>query len=198
MNAHPGNSKDEAKLVREAFRGDAVSFQRLVELHQSAVFNLCLRFVGPSDAEDLAQETFIRAFLHREKFTPDRAILPWLLTVARHLCIDKVRGARHTADIDDAAVQAASNEPGPDAALSQKQQAALLQELMMSLPEGQREALMLADVEELSYQETADVLQVPIGTVMTWLHRGRSRLKELFVKKQLRRPALFAVKGGKA
>ena len=188
---------EEPKLIRKAFRGDAAAFQTLVETHQSAVYNLCFRFVGPADAEDFAQETFIRAFLHKEKFQQDRPVLPWLLTVARNLCIDKVRGRRYTASIDDTAVQVASNEPGPDAEIHRKQQAALLSEMMQSLPEGQREALMLTDVEDLTYQETADVLDVPIGTVMTWLHRGRAKLKETFVRREKQTEHRFFIEGVK-
>ena len=197
MREGAARNLEEPRLIREAFRGDATAFQTLVETHQSAVYNLCLRFTGPSDAEDLAQETFIRAFLHKEKFQPDRPVLPWLLTVARNLCIDKVRSRRYTAPIDDAAVQAVSKDPGPDTEMGRKQQAALLSELMQSLPEGQREALMLTDVEELSYQETADVLNVPIGTVMTWLHRGRAKLKDLFVRREKQAEHRFFTEGVK-
>lgn len=147
------------------------------------------------DAEDAAQETFIRAFLHKDKFSPDRAVRPWLLTVARHLCLDRIRAAKRMEPFDSPHLNIASDDPSPHDALSQKQQLALIQELMATLPEGQREAVMLADAEDLSYQETADVLEVPIGTVMTWLHRGRARLKDLIIKKQKQHSRIFSVKG---
>lgn len=171
-------------LVRAALRGDAASFRQLVEKHQKPVYNLCLRYVGASDAEDVAQEAFIRAFVHKDKFDPKRSVLPWLLTVARNLCIDKLREKKPLISFDVSASDAASNELFPDEILSEKQQLFLLTQLLQSLPEGQREAVMLTDVEELSYRETADVLQVPLGTVMTWLHRGRARLRDLFIKRQ--------------
>jgi RNA polymerase sigma-70 factor (ECF subfamily) len=177
-------------MVRRAFKGDADSFRQLVLEYQGPVYNMCVRYVGLSEAEDIAQETFIRAFLNKEKFDPNRAVLPWLFTVARNLCIDRIRQTRRETPFESASadglMEPAADGPAPEDVISDRQLLGMVEETLQSLPEGRREALMLVDVEGMSYQETADILKVPIGTVMTWLHRGRERLRELLAKRQNR------------
>ena len=172
-------SDDERLLARAAVAGDPRAFGEIVERHKVAVFGVCRRYVGGTDAQDLAQETFVRAFVNREQFDPARPIRPWLLTIARNLCIDRLRSSE----------QRQRSEPDmsvfPDRTISAeqevagRQQLALLRRGLAELPEGQREAIAMYHRDGLSYREMSEVLGVPIGTVMTWLHRGRKRLREL-------------------
>jgi RNA polymerase sigma-70 factor, ECF subfamily len=167
---------EDRDLARRARDGDERAFGLLVERFQDPVYRLCSRFVGASEAEDLTQETFVRAFVHAGSYDPARPMLPWLLAIARRLCLDRLRKAKPDL-VEDTTV---FDDGGPDAEQQAmtRQDVRRLQAVLPTLPEGQREALALFHVEGLAYQEIATTLDVPIGTVMTWLHRARARLKQ--------------------
>jgi RNA polymerase sigma-70 factor (ECF subfamily) len=173
---------EESILVHRACAGDRQAFARLVERFQRPVFNLCYRYLPGPDAEDLAQETFVRAFVGRERFDPERPFLPWLLVIARHLCIDRLRARRLAPGSDGEVAALPDRLPSAEEAAAGRQELRLLARGLRELPEGQREAVALYHFEGLSYREMAESLDVPVGTVMTWLHRGRSRLRELLTR----------------
>ena len=127
-------------------------------------------------AEDLAQETFVRAFVHFERFDPERPLLPWLLAIARRLCLDRLRRERVMVDVQTMPV-AVDPTPSPERRAALREQVSQLERALAQLDEGPREAIVLFHVEEMSYRDIAAALDVPIGTVMTWLHRGRAQLK---------------------
>jgi RNA polymerase sigma-70 factor (ECF subfamily) len=166
-------------LARGATLGDPQAFTEIVQRYKGSVFGLCRRYVSEADAEDLAQETFVRAFVHRERFDSTRPLKPWLLTIARNLCIDRLRSheQRHGAETDVIAI--ADRSAGAEQAVATRQELELLARGLEQLAEGPREAIALYHLEQLSYREMSEVLGVPIGTVMTWLYRGRKRLREL-------------------
>lgn len=170
---------NDKSLARRAIAGESDAFAEIVRRYQNPIFRICSRYVSKSDAEDAAQETFVRAFVHREKFDPNRPLLPWLMTIAKRICIDRVR--KHSPDLDEEIDRA----PDPDQAANAEQTASTreqlrrLQAALIELPEGQREALVLFHLEGMPYKDIASVLDVPVGTVMTWLHRGRARLQAM-------------------
>lgn len=170
---------EERLLVRRAIQGDESAFAEIVRRHQGAVFRMCLRYVSRTDAEDLAQETFLRAFLHRERFDPERPLAPWLLTIARRLSIDRTRKKQELHS--EAVEEAPSANPGADAEarVHTRERLALLQKAMGALAEGPREAICLYHLEGMAYRDIAAALDVPMGTVMTWLHRGRAELRNV-------------------
>lgn len=141
----------ELELARRARRGDLAAFDLLVLRFQRPVHRLCWRMLRSSNAEDLAQETFVRAFVHFDRFDPERPLLPWLLAIARRLCLDLLRREKVMSRGEEMPVTIDSG-PGP--------------ERQASLKEG------------MSYRDIAATLEVPMGTVMTWLHRGRAQLKK--------------------
>ncbi len=173
---------DERDLARRAALGEEAAFAEIVRRHQGAVYRLCLRFLSPADAEDAAQEAFVKAFTHRTQLDPERPVLPWLLTVARNLAIDRVR-RRQTSptepSVEDADAHADTRAPSAERAAISAQRTARLRHELAALPEGQREAVMLFHVEGLAYKDIATALAVPVGTVMTWLHRARGRLRKV-------------------
>lgn len=138
-----------------------------------------MRYLRGSDAEDAAQETFVRAFVHRHEFDSERPMMPWLMTIARRLCLDRLRRHKteNLAPEADAAL-APDHAPGTFQQVASRQQLARLQAAFAGLAEGPREALAMYHFHDLSYQQIAETLQVPLGTVMTWLHRGRAELKK--------------------
>lgn len=169
-------SWDEATQVRRARAGDERAFTAIVGRYKNTVYRLCCRYVGLEEAEDMAQETFLRAFVHRERVDPRRPLLPWLLTIARRLCIDHLRKKAPHPDAERAA-HLADHSPSVEQSFARKEQLQKLSKALLELPEGPREAVALYHFEALSYQEIASTLDVPVGTVMTWLHRGRARLR---------------------
>ncbi|MBN2526378.1 MAG: RNA polymerase sigma factor [Deltaproteobacteria bacterium] len=166
----------EQQLVKEAFAGDSAAFGKLVVMYQTPVYSACMRYLGGEDARDAAQEVFMKAFIHREQFVQQRAVLPWLMTIARNLCIDRLRRRRPETTIEQS-TEPRSSYASAEEQIATKQSLAMVNEQMARLPSGQREAIVLHHVEGLAYKEIAEVLDIPEGTVMTWLHRGRKTLQ---------------------
>jgi RNA polymerase sigma-70 factor (ECF subfamily) len=172
-----GVAQGELDLARRAHRGDAAAFEQLVLRFQGPVHRFCWRMLRSPHAEDVAQETFIRAFVHFDRFDPERALLPWLLAIARRLCLDLLRRDEVMARTETVDVMSEPS-PGPDRHASLREEVARLEMALAGLDEGPRAAIFLFHLEELSYRDIAGALEVPIGTVMTWLHRGRAQLKQ--------------------
>ena len=171
----PAAAMAEAQLARRAADGDRDAFGALVQRHQGMIYRLCKRYLA-SEAEDLAQETFVRALVERERYDPRYPLGPWLITVARRLCIDRIRRRKPEAGSHELALRAVSPDPGAERAAAWRQEFELVNHVLESLPEGQREAVWLYHGEGLAYGDIAHALAVPLGTVMSWLHRARVRL----------------------
>jgi RNA polymerase sigma-70 factor, ECF subfamily len=169
------NRRAELELARRARRGDAAAFDELVLRFQRPVHRFCWRLLRSPDAEDLAQDTFVRAFVHFERFDPERPVLPWLIAIARRLCVDVLRRRKMMTNVEVPVTSPPA--PGPEGEASLREQLSRLDRALADLDEGPREAIVLFHIEEMSYRDIAAALEVPIGTVMTWLHRGRARLK---------------------
>jgi RNA polymerase sigma-70 factor, ECF subfamily len=166
----------ELDLARRARRGDAVAFDQLVLRFQRPVLRFCWRLLRSPDAEDLAQDAFVRAFVHFERFDPERPVLPWLIAIARRLCLDVLRRRKVTAGLEALPVSD-QTVPSAEREASAREQLGRLEHALDALGEGPREAVILFHIEEMSYRDIAAALEVPVGTVMTWLHRGRAQLK---------------------
>jgi len=183
----PPESPDAA-LARAAARGDRTAFGRLVDLHKRSVLGLCLRLLRhPEEARDAAQETFVRSYASLASYDPAQPFAPWILRIARNHCLDLLRrrtpsGALVALDAepeDGVPVRelADTEAPGADALLERAQTGRALEAAVAELPDRYREVIQLFHVEQLSYKEIATTLDVPIGTVMTWLHRARGQLR---------------------
>jgi RNA polymerase sigma-70 factor, ECF subfamily len=180
----------EATLARSAVRGDRRAFGKLVDLHKRAVFGLCVRLLrDPEEAKDAAQESFARAYAALESYDASQPFAPWVLRIARNHCLDVLRrrlpASRQVAldalvDAEEGAPVRELADPGApraDEALEQREVAGALVAAVAALPANYREVVHLFHVEQLSYKEIAATLDVPIGTVMTWLHRARAKLR---------------------
>ncbi|HYS81916.1 MAG TPA: sigma-70 family RNA polymerase sigma factor [Anaeromyxobacteraceae bacterium] len=178
------------RLVAVAARGDRGAFARLVDLHQRTVYGLCVRLLADrEEARDAAQETFVRAWGAIGTYDPVNPFAPWLLRIARNHCIDVLRRrlpAARRLELDagtDRDGTGALDLPDPaavaaDDQLAGAQQASAVAGAVAALPVHYREVVHLFHVEHMSYKDIAATLEVPIGTVMTWLHRARARLRE--------------------
>ena len=168
--------RTELDLARRARRGDAGAFDELVRRFQRPVLRFCWRLVRSADAEDLTQDTFVRAFVHFERFDPARPVLPWLIAIARRLCLDLLRRRSVATRLETMPVSDPP-APGPEGEAALREQLVRLDRALADLGEGPREAIILFHIEAMSYRDIAAALEVPMGTVMTWLHRGRAQLK---------------------
>src|SRR5881392_2006940 len=137
---------------------------------------------SPADAEDLVQDTYLKAFRAAHQFTPGTNLKAWLFTILHNTFRNTRRhDGRNPVDVDGEAVERAadvSGSPSPEQILTRNTLDADLQAALDALPEAYRQAVWLRDVEELTYAEMADVLDVPIGTVMSRISRGRRALLE--------------------
>jgi len=183
MSADPPAASDALEtLIQRCLRGDQAAWELVVKQHWRKVFNVAYKFVGKHDeAEDLTQEIFLKIFKSLNTFDRRANFQTWLISVSRNLCIDhyrSVRKERETIDrqIDPNELTPAAPGPGPIAALEQRDRVALLRQAFAALPETLRTAVVMRDIQELSYQEIADRLNLPEGTVKSRINRGRTEL----------------------
>ncbi len=178
---------DEGDLVRRCLAGDERAYRELVGRYQRPVFNVAMRMVRRAeDAEDLTQETFVRMFRALDRYDPARPFPAWLFTIATRLCIDHIRRKR-LAPIsmfqagpggeDEYVIEA--EDPGlkPDEATSHLEEEGRTRDLIDSLPPHYRIVVVLRHQQDLSYEEIAETLQLPLGTVKARIHRARELLK---------------------
>lgn len=180
-------SGEDAELVRGALAGNQRACRDLVLRYQRQVFSVLMRVVrSPQDAEDLTQETFVRMFRALERYDPERPFTAWLFTIATRLGIDHLRRRRvktvslsvsepgsteeRTIDVED---------PGllPDELASHAEEEVRARDLIDSLPEHYRIVVVLRHQQDLSYEEIAEALNMPLGTVKARIHRARALLK---------------------
>jgi RNA polymerase sigma-70 factor (ECF subfamily) len=179
----PAASPDAVEtLIQRCLKGDQHAWDLIVRQYWRKVFNVAYKFVGKHDeAEDLTQEIFLKIFKSLDTFDRRANFQTWLISVSRNLCIDhyrSVRKERETIDrgVDAADLAPASPDAGPIAALEQRDRVVLLRQAMAALPETLRTAVLLRDIQELSYQEIAEKLRLPEGTVKSRINRGRTEL----------------------
>ncbi len=179
---------EDRELVRRCLAGDEQAYRELIERHRRPVFAVALRMVRVAeDAEDLAQETFIRMFRALERYDPERPFAAWLYTITARLAIDLLRRRRvrptsltfHDQEADeDRTLDVMDPSLGPDVLVAHREEERRAQDLIDSLPEHYRVVVALRHQQDLSYEEIADALHLPLGTVKARIHRARALLKE--------------------
>ena len=171
---------------REAFRG-------LVERHQSRVFHLAKSLVrNPSDASDIAQETFVRAFVNLKSYRSQGSFTAWVAKIANNLSIDFLRRQKTQAatPFDEAVAEKESEDlqagllagrirSDPQAAALRRELGEQLEAALRQLPEKHRAILLLREIDGLSYEELAEALEIPVGTVMSRLFHARSKMQTI-------------------
>jgi RNA polymerase sigma-70 factor (ECF subfamily) len=173
------SAETEAGLIVKAQRGDRSAFGEIVRHHHQGVVNVVYRLCGDVQlAEDAAQEAFLRAWLHLDSYRPQSSLRNWLYRIAVNAALDTLRKERHI-QTDLETIAAADPHPGPEAELYHRERARRVQQGVMSLSESNRAALVLREYGEMSYQEIAAALDIPVGTVMSRLNYARNRLREL-------------------
>lgn len=169
---------DEA-LVGRTRRGELDAFEELIERHRHVVFRIAARVVGPAEAEDVSQDAFLRAFNTLGRFRGDASFRTWLLRITHNTALNALARRRSipVADPPEPTERAAQRTPAER--LEEDERRRRLMTKVAQLRPGYRAALVLRDFEDLSYDEIAAVLDTPLGTVKTNLHRARRELIEL-------------------
>ncbi len=189
-------------LIEQCLAGDQVAWETIVRQHWRKVFNVAYKFVGKHDeAEDLTQDIFLKIFKALNTFDRRANFQTWIVSISRNLCIDHYRSVRKerqtvARDIDMADLQPASAERGPYAAAEHQDLRALLRVALETLPSTLRTAVVLRDLQELSYQEIADRLRLPEGTVKSRINRGRIELAHQLRRLQEKQPVRPRKRGG--
>ena len=185
----PSAPLEDAQIVRQVLRGKREMFGLLLERYQKPIFNFVYRFYGNYDlAQELTQETFLRAYQFLKSYDPTRKFSTWLYTVAKNLCIDELkrRKSAHEVPLDDALEfverKGADGEPERDqrSQCIRREEDARLLEAMRELPPPARAVLVLHYFQGLSYQEIGEALSLPVSTVKIRIFRAKKALLALW------------------
>jgi RNA polymerase sigma-70 factor (ECF subfamily) len=188
----------DADLIERALAKENAAWEQLVGRFRRRVFHIAYKFTGKHDeAEDLTQDIFLKLFKSLDKFNRDADFSTWLSSVARNYCIDYYRASKREKEVvveDLVAFDLAPATFGnPHRALEDQDRRGLLRRGLEELPSKLRQAVVLRDLQGMSYQEMADQLGLPEGTVKSRINRGREELKHLLRRAQqptrVRRPA---------
>jgi RNA polymerase sigma-70 factor (ECF subfamily) len=181
-------------LIEQCLAGDQVAWEQIVRQNWRKVFNVAYKFVGKHDeAEDLTQDIFLKIFKALKSFDRRANFQTWIISISRNLCIEhyrSVRKERQTSarDVDSSELQPATPDRGPYAQAEHQDLRAQLRQALETLPVTLRTAVVLRDLQELSYQEIADRLGLPEGTVKSRINRGRIELAHQLRRLQENQP----------
>jgi RNA polymerase sigma-70 factor (ECF subfamily) len=183
-------------LIEQCLSGDQQAWETIVRQNWRKVFNVAYKFVGKHDeAEDLTQDIFLKIFKALSTFDRRANFQTWIVSISRNLCIDHYRSVRKerqtiAREVDTGDLQPASTERGPYASAEHQDLRAMLRLALEGLPPTLRTAVVLRDLQELSYQEIADRLRLPEGTVKSRINRGRLELARQLKRLQDKQPPL--------
>jgi RNA polymerase sigma-70 factor, ECF subfamily len=182
-------------LIEKCLSGDQLAWEAIVKQNWRKVFNVAYKFVGKHDeAEDLTQDIFLKIFKALKTFDRRANFQTWIVSISRNLCIDHYRSVRKerqtiAREVDANDLQPASADRGPYAAAEHQDLRAMLRQALNGLPLTLRTAVVLRDLQELSYQEIADRLDLPEGTVKSRINRGRLELGRQLKRLHDKQPA---------
>src|SRR3954453_7972912 len=181
-------------LIEQCLSGDQAAWEIIVRQNWRKVFNVAYKFVARHDeAEDLTQDIFLKIFKALNTFDRRANFQTWIISISRNLCIDHYRSVRKerqtiARDVDSTELQPATTERGPYAQAEHQDLRAQLRQALETLPVALRTAVVLRDLQELSYQEIADRLGLPEGTVKSRINRGRIELAHQLKRLQDKQP----------
>jgi RNA polymerase sigma-70 factor (ECF subfamily) len=181
--------QEDLLLIERCKGGDQAAYALLLGKYQNSVYNLCRKMVrNPEEARDLSQEAFVKTFATLDRYNPVYAFSSWLYKITANLCIDHIRKQRmkllsidEPVDGDEGPIARQLEDPGqrPDEVSENSELSERIRAAIDRLPEHYRVILLMRHQEQLSYEEIARALDIPLGTVKARIHRAREGLKEL-------------------
>ena len=180
--AMPRVTKEDLRMIESTLAGDTEAFGELVEKHQNRLYHSMLRLSGsPEEARDVVQDTFVRAFVKLNTFRGTSNFYTWLYRIAFNTAMTQRRRTRPSVSLEQ--VRACGGEPEdrgepPDQRLAKQDEAEQIQRALGALAEEHRTVLVLREIDDFSYENIAQILALPVGTVRSRLHRARMRMKE--------------------
>jgi RNA polymerase sigma-70 factor (ECF subfamily) len=194
---------DESRTIQQAQSGDLSAFNRLVMAYQSTAFNAAYRVVGSSEAAaDACQDAFVKAYKSIQQYQGG-SFKSWLLRIVTNTCYDQLRYSkrRPATSLENLAdnpeehnTKLVSETEPPEDRILRSELGDLIQVGINQLPEDQRIIVVLSDIQGLSYQEIAEIIDQPLGTVKSRLSRGRSRLRDFLLQRQELLPGQYRLK----
>lgn len=173
-------AEEDLEIVRRVGAGDRAAFRALVERYRGPLYAFILRMVRrPAVAEELAQDTFVRAFLAASRFEPTASVSTWLFHIAARLAMNEAALAHHAHEVRGEVPDATAGAPQPLEQLERKELSRAIEEALARLPAQQRAAVLLARFEDMPYREIGKVLGISEGAVDGLLQRARQTLMKL-------------------
>ena len=173
--------QEEVSLLRASLDGDAEAWGEIVSRYKDAVYGLCLGFLRqPADAEDIAQDAFIRAYTNLRRYHLEKRFSTWLFTIASNLCRNRLRYRRYHPVVAPPDQMLGGRDPAIEVAREDRH--SQIRSGLDKLPYAYRAPLVLRFYNDLSYKEIAEVLSLPEGTVKTRIHRAKVQLKQVLEK----------------
>ncbi len=179
---------EDKQLIARALQGDQKAYETLLNKYRSLVFTIMMKMVrNPQEAEDLTQEAFIKAFHSLPSFKEEFAFSTWLMKIATNNCIDflrkrklKTRSIHEPVKYKDEELERSlpAQDPTPEKTLLQEERRRIIEEAIQELPDRYRHVILLRHKEEKSYEEIADILGLPLGTVKAQIFRAREMLNQ--------------------
>ncbi|MNI40700.1 ECF RNA polymerase sigma factor SigW [compost metagenome] len=178
----------ESRLAQLARNGDRNAFAELVDLYKNKIFHLAYRMLSNShEAEDAVQETFLRVYTNLHKYDENQKFSTWIFRIATNLCIDRLRKRKNTYSLDAEMSDGEGNDhysllpadedtPEKQVIVSETQE--LIRAAIDTLPEKYKSVVILRYLQDLSLQEISDILDMPVTTIKTRVHRGREYLRK--------------------
>lgn len=177
----------ESHLIESSLRGDSSAFGELVQLYQDRLYNAVSHFVGnATEAEDVVQEAFVQAYLKLDTFQQTSAFYTWLYRIAFNTAVSRQRRKKLATSVDSIREQT-GEEPidrgdAPDRPLEQQEAVGQVQAALASLSAEHRDILVLREMDELEYEQIAEILAINVGTVRSRLHRARLALRDKLIE----------------
>jgi RNA polymerase sigma-70 factor (ECF subfamily) len=185
---------DDVLLVQKCLKGDKAAFCQLVEKYKVPIYNLAFRMLkSEEEAEDAFQETFLQAYRSLDKYKLNYSFFTWLYTVALNICRNRLKKKwrfqvfsihEPLGDDENLCWQIADCRLSPDVLLERKNDLDVVNEAINTLPGKYKAVIILRYLENMSYQEISEVVDLPLGTIKTQIHRGRRLIQEYIKKKK--------------
>ncbi len=175
--------RDDDQLIDETLRGQTASFGELVTKYQDRLYNSVLHVIGSTDeAYDVVQDAFVQAFIKLDSFSRQAAFFTWLYRIAFNLAISRRRRQRPVASVEQTK-ELTGQEPvgrndAPDERLDRQERAVAVRSALAALAEEYRAVIVLREIDGCDYETISEILDLPVGTVRSRLHRARTQLRE--------------------